>query len=179
MFLVFLFVAQDPRYGYFIFWNLGSEVRDIVKWENANISAPGPKIKKLMTLYFLQLFKFEKAKYPYFFNLLPRGRDIGLFFLTIAHAPPPEAQKTQCPYFRSWATNQKTKDTFFSSTFKVWESKVSLFFQFMAQGPRYWPFFPWRWHVLLLFLLKSDSPEEALPSWVQGWFWCFWNHWSM
>ena len=28
----------------------------------ANISAPGPKIKKIRTLYFLQLSKFEKAK---------------------------------------------------------------------------------------------------------------------
>ena len=30
--------------------------------EIANISAPGPKIKKIRTLYFLQLSKFEKAK---------------------------------------------------------------------------------------------------------------------
>ena len=28
----------------------------------ANISAPGPKIKKIRTLYFLQLSKFEKVK---------------------------------------------------------------------------------------------------------------------
>ena len=34
-----------------------------------------------MTLSFLQLLKFEKARYPYFFNLWPRGRDIGLFSL--------------------------------------------------------------------------------------------------
>ena len=53
---------------------------DIVKWENANISAPGPQIKKLRTHSFLQLLKFEKAKYPYFFNLWLRGRDIGLLF---------------------------------------------------------------------------------------------------
>ena len=32
--------------------------------EIANISAPGPKIKKIRTLYFLQLSKFEKAKCP-------------------------------------------------------------------------------------------------------------------
>ena len=30
--------------------------------EIANISAPGPKIKKIRTLSFLQLSKFEKAK---------------------------------------------------------------------------------------------------------------------
>ena len=38
--------------------------------------------------------------------------------------------------------NPKNKDTFFSSTFKVWESKVSLDFKFMVQGPRYWHFLP-------------------------------------
>ena len=46
--------------------------------EIAYISAPGPQIKKLRTLSFLQLLKFEKAKYPYFFDLWPRGQDIGI-----------------------------------------------------------------------------------------------------
>ena len=73
--LVFLFVAQEPRYGHFIFWSLGSKVRDIVK-----------------------------------------------------------LQKYQ--YLGSWATNQKTKDTFFSSTFKVWESKVSLVFFIYGPGAK-------------------------------------------
>ena len=41
----------------------------------------GHKSKKLRTLSFLQLLKFEKAKYPYFFNLWRRGRDTGLFSL--------------------------------------------------------------------------------------------------
>ena len=31
--------------------------------EIANISAPGPKIKRLRTLYFLQISKFEKAQW--------------------------------------------------------------------------------------------------------------------
>ena len=35
------------------------------KGENANIVAPGPQIKKLRTLSFLQLLKFKKAKYPH------------------------------------------------------------------------------------------------------------------
>ena len=30
--LVFWFVAQEPRYGHFIFWSLGNKVCDIVKW---------------------------------------------------------------------------------------------------------------------------------------------------
>ena len=49
--------------------------------EIANISAPGPKIKKVRTLSFLQLSKLEKAKYHYFFYFSPRSRDIGNFFL--------------------------------------------------------------------------------------------------
>ena len=49
--------------------------------ENANISAPGPQIKKLRTLSFLQLLKFEKATCLYFFDFWPRCRDIGNFFL--------------------------------------------------------------------------------------------------
>ena len=36
--------------------------------ENANILAPGPQIKKLRTLSFLQLLKFKKLKCPYFFS---------------------------------------------------------------------------------------------------------------
>ena len=49
--------------------------------EIANISAPGPQIKKLRSLSFLQLLKFERAKCPYFFYLRPRSRDISNFFL--------------------------------------------------------------------------------------------------
>ena len=37
------------------FETLGSKVCDIVKWENANILAPGPEMKKLRTLCFLKL----------------------------------------------------------------------------------------------------------------------------
>ena len=40
------------------------------------------------------------------------------------------------------APNRKTKVTFFSSTFKVGESKVSLLFLFVAWKPRYGQFLP-------------------------------------
>ena len=45
--------------------------------EIANISAPGPKIKKVRTLFFLKLLKLNKRKCPYFFDFWPRSRDIG------------------------------------------------------------------------------------------------------
>ena len=38
--------------------------------------APGPQIKKVRALSFLQLLKFEKAKCPYFFDFLPKSRDM-------------------------------------------------------------------------------------------------------
>ena len=46
------------------------------------------------------------------------------------------------PFLGSWALNKKNKDTFFSSTFKVSESKASLLFWFVAQELRYWQFLP-------------------------------------
>ena len=46
--------------------------------EVANISVPGPKIKKIKVLYFLQLSKFEKAKWLSFFNHGP-GAEIWPF----------------------------------------------------------------------------------------------------
>ena len=83
--------------------------------------------------------------------------------MTISRTLLPKLQKIKWPYLGSWATNKKTKDTFFSSTFKDWESKVSLVFQFMAQGPRYLPFFPWRWHVLLLLRFKRNNAHISAP----------------
>ena len=48
------------------------------------------------------------------------------------------------PYLIPWASNQKTKGTFFSPTLKVEEKKVPLFFLFEAQGRRYG-------HFLIIF----------------------------
>merc|ERR1712240_939824 len=99
-------------------------------------------------------FKSLRKQSILIFLIYGSGSEIlAVFPVTMARPPPPEVQKTQWPYFGSWATNQKTKDTFFSSTFKVRENKVSLFFHFMAQGPRYWPLFRSRWYILLLHIV--------------------------
>ena len=79
--LFFWYMAQGLRYWHFSPWRWHVLLLLRFKRRNGHISAPGPQIKKLRTLSFLQLLKFEKAKYPYFFNLWPRGRDIGLFSL--------------------------------------------------------------------------------------------------
>ena len=50
-----------------------------VDWSKAqivNISAKRPKIKKMRVLYFLELLKFQKIKWSYFFNFWPLHRDI-------------------------------------------------------------------------------------------------------
>ena len=67
-----------PRYLAFFPWRWYELLLLRFKRRNGHISAPGQKIKKLRTLSFLQLLKFEKAKYPYFFDLWPRGQDIGI-----------------------------------------------------------------------------------------------------
>ena len=88
-----------------------------------------------------------------FFIYGPGAKILAFSNLTISRTSLPKLQKIKWPYLGSWATNQKTKDTFFSSTFKVRENKVSLFFHFMAQGPRYWPLFRSRWYILLLHIV--------------------------
>ena len=81
-----------------------------------------------MSLVFLFI-----AQGPWYWHFLP---------LTMVHTSLLELQEIKWPYIGSWASNQKNKDTFFSSTFKVWESKVSLVLWFVAQEPRYWHFLP-------------------------------------
>ena len=93
------------------------------------------------------------------FLIYGSGADILAFFpMTMERTPPPEVQKIKWPYFGSWATNEKNKDTFFSSTFKVWESKVSLVFLLMAQGPRYWHFLP-------LTIIRTSLTEVQKMKW--------------
>ena len=87
------FKVWESRVSFF-FFNLWPRGRDIglfslddgtyssswgSKERNGHISAPGPKIKKLRTLSFLQLLKFEKAKCPYFVHFWPGGQDICIF----------------------------------------------------------------------------------------------------
>ena len=45
-------------------------------------------------------------------------------------------------YIKGGGQGSVDDNDFFSSTFKVWESKVSLLFWFLAQVPRYWQFLP-------------------------------------
>ena len=151
-------MAQGPTYWPFFpwLWNVLLLLR--FKRRNGQISAPGPQIKKIRTLSFLQLLNFEKAKYPHFF-IYGSGADILAFIpVTMERNPPSEVRMIKWPYFGFWATNEKYKDTFFSSTFKVWESKVSLVILLMAQGPRYWHFLP-------LMIIRTSLTEVQKMKW--------------
>ena len=48
------------------------------------------------------------------------------------------------PYLGQKAKNEENKNTFFSSTLKVWENKVPLFLVFLAYLFWIWPFY-WFW----------------------------------
>ena len=152
-------MAHRPRYWDFFPWRWHILLLLRFKRRNDHISAPWPQIKNL----FFTFESLRKQSILIFLIYGPGAEILGFFPVTMARTPPPEAQKTQWPFLGSWATNQKTNDTFFSSTFKVWESKVSLVFRFMAQGPRYWPFFPWRWDKRLLLRFKRSNCHISAP----------------
>ena len=54
-------MLSEPSYGHFVILSPGHAI-----WQNGHISETGPLNIKIRALYFLQLLKFEKAKYPYF-----------------------------------------------------------------------------------------------------------------
>merc|ERR1712030_148240 len=91
--------------------------------------------------FFSSTLKVEESKVPLFYGLEAPGQIYGpfLFFLIwlqiIAFL-----KMTKWPYLSPEVPNPKNKGTFFSSTLKVEESKVPLFF--WIGGPRadIWPF---------------------------------------
>ena len=92
---------------------------------------------------FCQTFKVEEKKVSLVFWCMAQEPRYWYFaHLTIPRTSLPKVQKTQWPYFGSWATNQKTKDTFFFSTLKVWDSKVFLVFFIYGPGAKILAFSP-------------------------------------
>ena len=104
---------------------------------------PGPQIKEIRTLSFLQLSKFEKQSVFSFSSIAQGLRYWHFLSLTMVRTPLPELQKMKWPYLGSWATNHKTNDTLIYQTFQVEEKKVSLFFWFVTQELRYGHFIFW------------------------------------
>ena len=83
--LVFLFVAWEPRYRHFIFWNLGSKVCDIVKLQKCQYLGSWALNWKNMDALLSQTLKVEEKKVPLvFFYLWPRSRDMAILSFVIS-----------------------------------------------------------------------------------------------
>ena len=137
MSLFFLFVAQEPRYGHFIF--LSQEVKEVPssRRENGYMLAPGPWIKNKDTL-FAQTFKVGEKKVSLFYWFMAQETRCGHFIMWSSGSWVCTIVKgRKCQYLGPWAINKKTNDTLLSQTLKVEEKKVSLIFWFVAQEPRY------------------------------------------
>ena len=108
---------------------LGVRFQLSLEKEIANISAPGPQIKKVRTLWFLKLEKLKKRKWPYFFLFVAQERRYDHFFFWRSGCKVRAiVSGRNCQYLDSWATNQKSKDTLLSQTLKVEEKKETLVF---------------------------------------------------
>ena len=110
----------------------------MTKWPYLSPEVPNPKNKGT---FLSSTLKVEESKVPLFFGLEAPGQIYGpfLFFLIwlqiIAFI-----KMTKWPYLSPEVPNPKNKGTFFSSTFKVGEKNVPLFFLFVALESRYGEF---------------------------------------
>jgi hypothetical protein len=106
---------------------------------SANICATEPQIKKLNPHCFFKLLKLKKRKCTQIFLLRPTDGNIAMF--SISWEAPGFAvsgEFTKCQYMCKSASNQKTKATLFSQTFKVKEKKVYSDFHLVTFSPTYW-----------------------------------------
>ena len=100
--------------------------------------SPWASNQKTKDTFFSPTLKVKEKKVPLFFWFEAQVLRYGHFLLcTIARLWNDVLKIRKWPYLSPWASNQKTKGTFFSPTLKVKEKKVPLFFWFEAQGLRY------------------------------------------
>ena len=91
-----------------------------------------------------QTLKVEEKKVSLFFWFVTQELRYGHFiFWTLVSEVRIIVKGRKCQYLGPWAINKKTKDTLLSQTLKVEEKKVSLFFSFVAQEPKYGHFIFW------------------------------------
>ena len=120
MSLVFLFVAQEPRYGHFIFGCSGSEVRTIVKGRICQYLGPWAMNRKTKDTLISQTLKVEEKKVSSdFLFVAQEPRYCHFIFGSSGSGVRSIVKGRKCQYLGPWAANQKTKDAFYSSTFKV------------------------------------------------------------
>ena len=96
------------------------------------------QISKNKGTFFSSKLKVEEKKVPLFFWLEAPGLRYGNFIIFMITKTQSRTKKMRkWPYLSPGASNPKNKGTFFSSTFKVEENKVPLFFGLEAPGLRY------------------------------------------
>ena len=176
-------MAQGPRYWHFLpLTMIHTLLPEFQKMKWSHLS-PWATNKRNKDAFFSSTFKVWESKVSLFLSFIAQGPRYWQFLpLTMVRTSLPELQKIKWPYLVSWAKNKKSKATFFSSTLKVWESKVCLFLSFIAQGTRYWHFLPLtmvrtplpelrkiKWPYLVSWAKNQKSKAAFLPSTFKVW----------
>ena len=92
--------------------------------------------------FFSPTFKVEGNKVPLFFHFELKWAKYGNFFVFKLFKRKYESwKKWNRPYLTQFGLNWKNKGTLLSSTLKVWEIKVLLFFHFKLKQTRYGHFY--------------------------------------
>ena len=128
-----------------------------MKRQNYNNSPRWTLIMKISTLLFLQLLKLKKIKCPYFFVQTSDYWDISfLWFQNVCpyvHHQITNHKMSKSSYLPRMMSDLKSKGTLFSSTLKVEENKVSLYF---------WSDVIWeRYDLIVLFRLVRGFPGSS------------------
>ena len=131
-------MAQGPRYWHVLpLTMIRTLLPEFQKMKWSHLS-PWATNKRNKDAFFSSTYKVLESKVCLFLSFIAQGPRYWHFLpLTMVRTPLPELQKIKWPYLVSWAKNQKSKATFFSSTFKVWEGKVPLVLWFVGQELRY------------------------------------------
>ena len=121
--LVFWFVAQEPRYGPFIFWKLGSKVRGIVNWGKYQYRGPWTINEKTKETLLSQTLKVEEKKVSLVFWFVAQEPRYGPFiFWNLGNKVRGIVNWGKYQYRGPWTRNEKTKETLLSQTVKVEEN---------------------------------------------------------
>ena len=136
--LVFCFEAQGLIYGHFLIFTTSFHKQAIVQSRTWLYLSPWASNTKTKGTFFSPTLKVKEKKVPLFFLFEAQELRYGHFLLwTIARLWNDVVKIRKWQYLSPWASNQKTKGTFFSPTLKVKKKKVPLFFWFDTHGLRY------------------------------------------
>ena len=140
------FITEIWASSYFVISDLLIDLRSYIKIsQKAFISVIWCRIKKIMALYFLQLWKLEKQKCFYFQD---QSSSWWVMVILLFHEGAGKLitshKTTKSSYLPHMTSGPKNEGTSFSSTFKVEEKKVLLFFLFKVNRLRYSDFDFWQ-----------------------------------